>query len=174
MVTIPLGAEVNLGIQTVSLAIILVGLRFAVLTHRAFAKGSDDGAKLEAKHKNLMTSAVVVSGLGAIVWMIPNYFLGWFYGTTGLGYGSGGYQSYYVFAGVYLDHWYLMVLMAGLGSITAILGVYLVLRMRWSRFPEALKVQNYRAVMITTWSLWFVNILVGFLVFYFFAFLQTG
>jgi hypothetical protein len=172
--TVPLGAEVNLGIQTVSLVIILVGLRYAIMTHSAFAKGSEDGAKLESKHKNLMTSAVVVSGLGAVVWMIPNLVLGWFYDTTGFGYGSGGYQSYFLFGGVYNAHWYLLVLMAGLGSITAVLGVYLVLRMRWSRFPEALKVQNYRAVMITTWSLWFVNILVGFLVFYYFAFLQTG
>jgi hypothetical protein len=172
--TVPLGAEVNLGIQTVSLVIILVGLRYAVMTHRAFAKGSENGAKLESTHKNLMTSAVVVSGLGAIVWMIPNLLLGWFYDTTGFGYGSGGYQSYFLIVGAYNAHWYLLVMMAGLGSITAILGVYLVLRMRWSKFPEVLKVQNYRAVMITTWSLWFVNILVGFLVFYYFAFLQTG
>jgi len=46
--------------------------------------------------------------------------------------------------------------------------------MRWSRFPERLKVQNYRRVMISTWSLWFVNILVGFVVFYYFVFVATG
>ncbi len=106
--------------------------------------------------------------------MVPNYFFGWFYSPDGLGYGSGGYQSYYLFQGVYNAHWYLMLFMARVGTITAFLGVYLVLRMRWSRFPEALKVQNYRAVMITTWSMWFLNVMVGFLVFYFFAYLATG
>lgn len=145
-----------------------------MLTHAAFAQGKEEGAKLESKHKNLMTSAVIVSGLGTAVWMVPNFLLGWFYGPDGLGYGTGGYSSYFAFQGTYLPHWYLLVFMALVGIITAILGVYLVLRMRWGGFPEALKVQNYRAVMITTWSLWFINIVVGFVVFYFFAVLQTG
>jgi hypothetical protein len=174
MVTIPLGAEVNLGLQLVSFLLILVGLRYAIKTHRAYSGGKDDGAKFEGTHKNLMTTAVVISGLGAVIWMVPNLFFGWFYGTTGLGYGTGGYQSYFSFTGAYYEHWYLLALMAVIGTVTAVLGVYLVLRMRWSRFPERLKVQNYRAVMITTWSVWTVNMVVGALVFYFFAFLQTG
>ncbi len=56
----------------------------------------------------------------------------------------------------------------------AILGVYLVLRMRWSGFPESLKVKNFRAVMITTWSRWILDFLVGVLVFYLFALVGTG
>ncbi len=174
MATVPLGAEINLIVQVVSLVLILVGLRYAILTHRAFAQGAENGIKLESKHKNLMTSAVIVSGLGALVWMVPNYFFGWSYGTQGLGYGSGGYPSYYVFVSVPNPHGLLILFMVTVGSITAFLGVYLVLRMRWSRFPERLKVQNYRAVMITTWSLWFVNIIVGFLVYYLFAYLAIG
>ena len=171
---LPLGAELNLAIQVVSLAIILVGLRYAILTHNAFAKGAENGIKLEGKHKNLMTSAVIVSGLGAVIWMIPNYFYGWIYGTNGLGYGRGGPESYYSTFGTANPHWYLIDFMIAVGSLTSFLGVYLVLRMRWSRFPEALKIQNFRPVMITTWSLWFINIMVGFVVFYFFVFLQTG
>lgn len=164
----------NLGIQIIALAIILVGLRFAILTHNAFAQGKEDGIKLESKHKNLMTSAVIVSGLGAIIWMIPNFFFGWSYGTGGLGYGSLGYPSYFNYFGVSNPHWYLIDFMVGIGGVTSFLGVYLVLRMRWSGFPERLKVQNFRPVMITTWSLWFINIMVGFLVFYYFAYLATG
>lgn len=174
MANVPLGAGLNLGIQVISLAIILTGLRYAILTHRAFAQGKEDGIKLEGRHKNLMTSAVIVSGLGALVWMIPNYFFGWNYGTSGLGYGTGGYPSYYSRFGTANPHWYLIDFMVGIGSVTSFLGVYLVLRMRWNRFPEALKVQNFRPVMITTWSLWFVNIMVGFLVFYYFAYVAIG
>ena len=174
MVNVPLGAEVNLAIQLVSFALILVGLRYAILTHNAFAQGKEEGAKLESTHKKLMTSAVLVSGLGAAIWMVPNYFLGWSYDPNGFGYGTGGYQSYYLFQGIYNPHWYLLLFMTVVGTITAVLGVYLVLRMRWSRFPEALKVRNYRAVMITTWSLWFLNVIVGIFVFYYFAYLATG
>ncbi len=176
MAIIPLGAELNLGIQVVSLTIILVGLRFAILTHNAYAQGKEEGAKMEWRHKNLMTSAVIVSGLGAVVWMIPNYLFGWYYDYTngGLDYGTGGYSSFYATAGNVNPHWYLIDFMVGIGSLTAFLGVYLVLRMRWSKFPERLKVQNFRRVMITTWSLWFVNIIIGFGVFYYFAYLVTG
>ena len=121
-----------------------------------------------------MTSAVVISGIGTLVWMVPNLFLGWFYGQAGLGYGSGGYLSYFSFQGALYAHWYLIVAMAVLGSATAFLGVYLVLRMRWSGFPRSLAVKNYRAVMIATWSLWVLNMLVGLLVFYFFALVGSG
>ncbi|MFI5404815.1 MAG: hypothetical protein ACHQYR_03710, partial [Candidatus Gagatemarchaeaceae archaeon] len=93
--SIPVGAELNLGIQVISLAIILLGLRFAIKTHNAFAQDKEDGAKMEWRHKNLMTSAVILSGLGAVVWMIPNYVFGWFYTNAGLDYGTGGYPSYY-------------------------------------------------------------------------------
>jgi hypothetical protein len=172
--SIPLGAELNLGIQLIAFLLILLGVRYAILTHRAFSAGKEEGAKLESTHKNLMTSAVIVSGLGTIVWMLPNFLLGWFYGSNFMGYGTGGYASYFAYNGASYAHWYLIPLMVVIGSLTAVLGVYLVLRMRWSRFPEALKVQNFRAVMITTWSIWVVNVLIGLLVFYFFAYLQTG
>jgi hypothetical protein len=171
---VPLGATLNLGIQITALALILVGLRFAIRTHNAYAAEKEEGEKFEKTHKNLMTSAVIVSGLGVLIWMLPNFLLGWFYSSTGLGYGSGGYLSYLQFQGSYYPHWYLIPIMVGVGSLTAFLGVYLVLRMRWRRFPQSLAVQNFRRVMIPTWSLWFANILVGFLVFYFFAYVGTG
>jgi hypothetical protein len=180
MTTIPLGSELNLALQLLSFLLILVGVRYAIRTHGAYAAGtpeaSERGQAFEKTHKNLMTSAVVVSGLGVLIWMLPNFLLGWFYDFTGnaLGYGSGGYLSYLQIQGAYLPHWYLIPLMVGVGSLTAVLGVYLVLRMRWSGFPKSLAVQNFRAVMITTWSLWVVNVFVGFLVFYYFAYLQTG
>ncbi|MBI3859595.1 MAG: hypothetical protein HY296_05075 [Thaumarchaeota archaeon] len=174
MTSLPLGAELNLGIQILSLAIILTGLRYAILTHDAFAQGTENGIKFESKHKNLMTSAVIVSGLGAVVWMIPNYFFGWFYGSSGLDYGSGGSASYFSVFGTANPHWYLIGFMVGIGSLTSFLGVYLVLRMRWRAFPERLKVQNFRPVMIVTWGLWFLNIMIGFVVFYYFVFLATG
>lgn len=174
MADIPVGVVFNLATQVVSLGLILIGLRFAIKTHGAYAAGSEQAAKLEDVHKNFMTSAVIVSGLGVVIWMVPNFSLGWFYGTNFLGYGTGGYSSYFSIAGTYNSHWYLILLMVVIGSVTAFLGVYLVLRMRWSRFPESLKVQNFRRVMIVTWALWFLNILIGFLVFYYFAFLATG
>lgn len=174
MPTIPLGAELNLGIQLVAFLLILVGVRYAILTHRALAGGKEGGAKHESTHKNLMTFAVVVSGLGTIIWMLPNFLLGWIYGSNFMGYGTGGYSSYLEYGGSYYAHWYLIPLMVVIGSLTAVLGVYLVLRMRWSKFPGALKVQNFRAVMITTWSIWVLNVLIGLLVFYFFAYLGTG
>jgi len=51
----------------VSFVLILVGLRYAILTHSAFAASKEEAAKLESKHKSLMTSAVMVSGLGAVI-----------------------------------------------------------------------------------------------------------
>lgn len=174
MANIPLGSELNLGLQLVAFVMILVGLRYAILTHKAYAAGKGEGANFENTHKTLMTFAVVVSGLGAVIWMVPNFFLGWFYGPAVLGYGSGGYSSYFEFIGTYYAHWYLIPVMVVVGTLTAVMGVYLVLRMRWSKFPEFLKVQNYRRVMIATWGLWVVNVFVGILVFYFFAVVGTG
>ena len=174
MSSIPLGAVFNLISQVVSLGLILIGLRFAIRTHNAYSSGSATGPRFESFHRNLMTSAVVVSGLGVVIWMVPNLILGWFYGPNFLGYGIGGYSSYFGIGGTYNPHWYLILLMAVVGSVTSFLGVYLVLRMRWSGFPERLKVQNFRRVMITTWGLWFFNIVIGFLVFYFFVYLGSG
>jgi hypothetical protein len=175
---IPLGAELNLGLQVVALVLILMGLRYAIRTHKGYASGTDagsqQGTKSEKTHKNLMTTAVLVSGIGVLIWMMPNLLYGWFYNQGGLGYGSGGYLSYFVFSGVYNSHWYLIAIMAIVGSVTAFLGVYLVLRMRWSRFPQVLAVQNFRAVMIVTWTMWFLNLMVGFLVFYFFVLVGAG
>ena len=154
--------------------LILVGLAYAIRTHDAYKHGGEDGQKFERAHKNLMTSAVLISGLGTVIWMVPNFILGWYYSSTGLGYGTGGYTSYLSSGGSYLTHWYLIAFMAVVGSLTAFLGVYLVLRMRWSGFPKSLAVQNYRRVMIITWSLWFVNVIVGLLVFYYFAYAAVG
>ena len=169
MVSVPLGADLNLALQVVAFVLILVGLRYAVLTHRANAQGKEGGKGPEAVHKNLMTTAVIISGVGSIVWMIPNFILGWYYGSSGLGYGTGGYTSYLSYSGVYLPQWFLIPIMVVLGVVTAVLGVYLVLRMRWAGFPRSLAVKNYRSVMILTWSLWFINVIVGLLVFYYFA-----
>ena len=176
---IPTGAELNLALQILAFVLILVGVRYAIKTHRSYAMGTEEGSKAgqgtEKVHKNLMTSAVIVSGIGTVVWMVPSLVLGWYYDVKNFpGYGSGGYLSYFQFSGAYLDHWYLVLFMAVLGSVTAFLGVYLVLRMRWSGFPQALAVQNFRPVMITTWSLWVVNFMVGILVFYFFVYLGSG
>lgn len=178
MTSIPLGAELNLGLQAVAFLLILVGVRYAIRTHAAYKAGTPEsgemGQKSEKVHKNLMTAAVLVSGLGVTIWMVPNFILGWFYGPGFPGYGSGGYISYFEFQGTYYAHWYLIPAMVTLGVVTAFLGVYLVLRMRWSGFPQSLAVQNFRPVMISTWSLWVLNVLVGFLVYYFFAYLGTG
>lgn len=174
----PIAAQVNLGLQLVAFALILAGVRYAIKTHRAYASGNDDetkkGSRYEWVHKNLMTSAVVVSGIGALFWMIPNFLLGWNYGTSFPEYGTGGYQSYLTLFGAYNEHWYLIPVMVTLGVLTSVLGVYLVLRMRWSRFPQRLAVQNFRPVMITTWSLWVLNVFVGIAVYYFFAYLAVG
>ena len=200
MPLVPLGSEINLALQIIALVLLLVGLRYAILTHNGFhmkdtamassptvQRGSVSHESTAPKHgiapertefihKNIMTLAVVVSGIGVLIWMIPNLILGWFYSSSGLGYGSGGYLSYFEFGGVYNPHWYLIDLMIVVGSLTAILGIgiYLVLRMRWSEFPKQLAIQNFRGLMIVTWSLWFLNIILGFAVFYFFAYLQTG
>ncbi len=179
MVLIAAGAELNLALQLVAFGLILVGIRYAILTHKGYASGTEEGSqkgqKSEKVHKNLMTSAVLVSGLGALIWMIPNFMFGWNYDFGSFpGYGSGGYLSYYSQLGTANPHSYLITIMVIVGSTTAFLGVYLVLRMRWSRFPQRLAVQNFRRVMILTWSLWVVNVFVGILVFYFFAYLVSG
>jgi hypothetical protein len=149
------------------------------MTHNAYSSGTEEGSqkgqRTERTHKNLMTSAVLVSGVGVLIWMAPNLMFGWNYDLGSFpGYGTGGAQSYLTFGGAYLPHWYLIPVMAILGTVTAVLGVYLVLRMRWSGFPQALVIQNFRPVMITTWSLWVLNVLVGIAVFYFFAYVGTG
>ena len=184
LASIPLGAEINIGLQIVALVLLLVGLRYAILTHNGIATRSKQASstpaasnpveRVESIHKNVMTLAVVVSGLGVIIWMVPSLILGWFYSTSGLGFGSGGYLSYFKFGGVYNAHWYLIDLMIVVGTLTSILGVYLVLRMRISSFPKAISIQNFKGLMIVTWSLWIINIFLGFAVFYLYAFLQTG
>jgi uncharacterized membrane protein YozB (DUF420 family) len=173
LTSIPIGAELNLTLQVVAFGLLLVGLRYAIQTHKAYAAGKEEGQKLETVHKNLMTAAVVLSGLGTVIWMVPSLFLGWYYKPSkGLGFGSGGYTSYFYQFGsttAFLPQWYLIATMATLGTVVAVLGVYLVLRMRWSGFPQRLAVQNYRRLMTVTWSLWALNFLVGLAVFYFFA-----
>jgi len=173
------GTVLNFVLQLLAFVLILFGVRYAIRTHNAYRLGTDEGnergAKSEWVHKNLMTSAVLVSGLGVIIWMVPNFIAGWNYDYSSFpGYGTGGYPSYLTQFGTYNPHWYLIPIMVAVGSVTAFLGVYLVLRMRWSRFPQRLAVVNFRRVMITTWSLWVVNVLVGILVFYFFAYAGTG
>jgi hypothetical protein len=175
VVALPSGAELNLVLQLAAFGLILVGVRYAIRTHNAYAlgtnEGSEKGQKYEKTHKTLMTSAVLVSGLGAVIWMVPNFVFGWYYDLGSFpGYGSGGYWSYFAQFGAYNPHWYLIPVMVVVGSLTAFLGVYLVL----SRFPQRLAVQNFRPVMITTWSLWVVNVFVGILVFYFFVYLGSG
>ncbi len=94
----------NLGLQIIALLLILVGLRYAIETHNAVKASSEDMPKHESVHKNLMTSAVIVSGLGAIIWMVPNFLLGWFYGSNPLGYGTGRYTGYLEYNGSNLPH----------------------------------------------------------------------
>ncbi|MBI3840511.1 MAG: hypothetical protein HY297_00900 [Thaumarchaeota archaeon] len=153
-------------------------MRYAIRTHKSYAAGTEEGSNLGAKsektNKNLMTSAVIVSGVGAVFWMVPNFVFGWNYGTSFPEYGTGGYGSYLTLFGTYNPHWYLIPAMVAVGSATAFLGVYLVLRMRWSGFPRRLAVQNFRPVMITTWTLWVLNVFIGFIVYYFFAYTGTG
>ena len=123
---------------------------------------------------NVMTAAVVLSGAGLLVWMLPNFLLGWEYSAEGLGYGTGGYESYLQYGGSLLPHWYLIVIHVILGSVAAVSGVYLVLRMRWRGFPRFLAIRNYRALMIGTWATWTADIVVGYAIFYFFVFLHAG
>lgn len=170
---IPLGSELNLGLQTLALLLLFIGLWFAFRTHREVAGGTSL-APSERFHQEIMTAAVLVSGLGLLLWMLPSLLDGWYYSTSGLGYGQGGYQSYFSYAGVPLKHASLLVVHILLGAISAVLGVYLLLRMRWKRFPKWLAVRNFRAVMVLTWSVWAVNVFVGYAVFYYFAYAQTG
>ena len=163
-----------MGLQTATLVLLLIGLRYGVRTRRTMASRSGGTSSARRTHSNLMTGTVVLSGLGLLVWMLPNFVLGWGYGTGGLGYGTGGYESYLRYGGSLLPHWYLIVIHVILGTLAAIFGVYLVIRMRWRRFPRFLAIRNYRGLMIVTWGIWFVDILVGYAVFFFFALSQTG
>ncbi|MDE1819599.1 MAG: hypothetical protein KGJ23_06205 [Euryarchaeota archaeon] len=172
---VPLGAWMNLVLQSGALVLLLIGLVLAIRAHRAIAEGKAEAERHVNRHMNIMTTAILLSGAGLLLWMLPSFYLGWYYQKGGLGWGTGGWQSYvYQYqSSVPLTHGWLIVIHVALGSVAAILGVYLVLRMRWSGFPEALKVRNFRAVMITTWIVWFSNVLVGYLVFYYFAYTQT-
>ncbi len=171
---IPLGATVNAGLQTVILALLVLGLRYAVRAHRAIRDRANPASRAERIHMNLMTSAVAVSGIGLAVWMLPAFLLGWGYGANLLGYGAGGYQSYLESAGVALPHAYLVILHVVLGTIVAALGVFLVVRMRWFSPPGAPSIGKYRFVMIATWSMWFANIFVGYAIFYYYVIRGTG
>jgi hypothetical protein len=170
---IPLGSELNLGLQTVALLLLFLGLWFAVRTHREIAFGASP-APSERVHRELLTAAILVSGLGLLLWMLPNLLYGWYYSPSGLGYGQGGYQSYFAFAGIPLEHASLLLAHIVLGAVSAALGAYLLIRMRWKRFPKWLAVRNFRAVMVLTWCVWAINVFVGYAVFYYFAYAQTG
>jgi uncharacterized membrane protein YozB (DUF420 family) len=175
LAVVPLGAEVNLALQSLAVGLLVVGLWAALRTHRELHDAGRTGPPpSEWLHKNAMTAAVVVTGIGLVVWMVPNLLLGWYYSAHGLGYGSGGYASYFTAGGGPLPHSYLLWIHIPLGVLVVALGIYLVLRMRWSRFPARFAVQNFRAVMIATWILWMVNFVVGVAVFYYFAYAQTG
>ncbi len=123
---------------------------------------------------NLMTGAVALSGVGLVVWMLPNFLLGWGYGTGVLGYGTGGFQSYLGIGGHPLPHADLVILHVLLGTATAALGVLLVVRMRWGRSTEGPSIGNYRFVMVATWVMWFTNIFLGYAIFYYFVIQGTG
>ena len=170
----PLGAVINAALQTVVLALLLVGLRYGARTRRAMRERSDRASSYRKVHMDLMTAAVGVSGAGLLLWMLPNFLLGWNYGATGLGYGSGGVASYLEYHGTLLPHWYLIVLHVATGSVAGAFGVYLVLRMRWKNFPRAWSIRNYRGLMIFTWIVWFLNIWVGYAILYYFALVGTG
>lgn len=170
----PLGALLNAAIQTAVLAVLLVGLRYGVRTRKGTRNAVTSVSSARRIHMNLMTGAVALSGAGLLVWMLPNFLLGWAYSPSGLGYGTGGYESYLQQGGVLVPHWYLIPIHVILGSLAAVFGVYLVLRMRWKRFPRRLAVRNYRVLMIATWSIWCADIFVGFFIFYFFVLRQTG
>ncbi len=171
---LPLGATVNAGLQTLTLALLLLGLRYGVRTHRAIRDRAGTASALERTHMNLMTAAVGVSGVGLLVWMVPNFLLGWGYGPNPLGYGSGGYPSYLQYGGVPLPHAYLVILHVLLGSLVALLGGFLVVRMRWGPPFKSPSIGKYRIVMIATWALWFGNIFVGYAIFYYFVIRGTG
>lgn len=172
--SIALGAALNVVLQTLTLVLLLVGLRYGIRTHRALLSGAESAARLERAHMNLMTAAVALSGIGLLVWMVPNFFFGWTYGTGLLGYGTGGYQSYLTYAGSALPHAVLVVVHVALGSVVAVLGLVLVVRMRWGRPARSASIGNYRYVMIATWAMWFVNIFVGYAIFYYFVLQGTG
>ncbi|MCI4363020.1 MAG: hypothetical protein L3K13_01765 [Thermoplasmata archaeon] len=170
---IPLGSEINLGIQTVALIFLFVGLWFAFRTHRELRSGAAP-APSERIHREIMTAAILLSGIGLLLWMVPSLLDGWYYSTSGLGYGTGGSQSYFAYAGMPLKHASLLLVHIALGAISAALGVYLLVRMRWKRFPAWLAVRNFRAAMVVTWCVWAANVFVGYAVFYYFAYAQTG
>lgn len=175
MPVIPPGAELNLGLQGTAVALLLVGLWAGIRTHRELHAPNPTGPPpSESLHKNVMTAAVGVSALGVAIWMLPNLLAGWYYSSKGLGYGSGGFDSYFTLGGAALPHAYLLWIHIPLGALVVALGVYLVLRMRWSRFPPRLAVRNFRALMVATWVLWMVNFAIGLAVFYYFAYAQTG
>ncbi|MCI4318555.1 MAG: DUF420 domain-containing protein [Thermoplasmata archaeon] len=171
----PPGAELNLALQGIAVGLLLVGLWAGIRTHREMRAPTPAAPpSSESLHKNVMTAAVGVSAMGVIVWMIPNLLSGWYYTSTGLGYGTGGYDSYFTLSGAALPHAYLLWIHIPLGALVLGLAVYLVVRMRWAKFPPRLAVRNFRALMIVTWVLWIVNFAIGLAVFYYFAYVQTG
>ncbi|MCI4323147.1 MAG: hypothetical protein L3K03_03870 [Thermoplasmata archaeon] len=169
---IPLGAELNLALQSGALALLSLGLVYGHRSHREFARGGP--VPSENVHKNIMTAAILLSGIGLVVWMIPSLLSGWYYTPGGLGYGTGGSGSYFSYGGTPLPDANLLMAHIVVGSIVAVAAVYLLLRMRWAGFPKRLAIQNFRWLMIGTWCLWVANTVLGYLVFYYFAYKQTG
>lgn len=174
MPPIPLGAELNLGLQLSAMALLIAGFYLAFHAHRRTGPAIDLPGRAIFLHMNVMTLAITLAGVGLLVWMLPNLLLGWYYAPSGLGYGQGGIQSYFELGSGLTPHWYVLVAHLALGLTVAALALYLLLRMRWPAFPRRLAVVNFRRWMQVTWLLWIVNVAIGLAVFYFFVWTGTG
>ncbi|MHB8567629.1 MAG: hypothetical protein ACYC7D_13385 [Nitrososphaerales archaeon] len=74
-------AQLNLGFQIIALVLLLIGLSCAVKIHKE--QESHSPQKSENAHKNIMTLAVIFSGLGTVIWTVPNFLLGFALLQTG-------------------------------------------------------------------------------------------
>jgi len=149
----------------------VIGFYFAYNARRQTGPMAERSGRSISFHMNFMTIAIVLAGIGLVLWMLPALLLGWNSSSGPIGYGTGGPSSYFGYGGVLYPQWYLLAAHIILGTIVAALAVYLLLRMRWPGFPRRLAVRNFRAVMLTTWVLWVANVAIGILVFYYFTYL---
>jgi hypothetical protein len=171
---IPIGSVLNLGLQTTAVLLLLISMPYAWKAYRAKQKDPNIEVPEEETHGKLVDVAIVAAVIGALVWMVPSIFLGWYYTPWGIGYGTGGYLSYFILGSGLLPHWYLIALHVPIGALSGILAVYLLLRMQVKNFPKRLMVKRYHAWMVFTFSIWLLNAAIGYAIFYYYVIAGIG
>lgn len=124
-------ADLNLLLHLVILVLIVTGFTFA-------------RRKRFEIHEKWMFSAIVLVAISFLVWMAPSY-IGNFHVIVSEAYSPG----------VIITNLHVI-----LGTITGILVVYIIIRMKFD-LPQRFTVKRLKRLMRTTFTLWWLTFLIG-------------